>query len=190
RLMRDARINTIGEGANDVLKAFIAVVGARGPGMRLDALRKSLKARPIGSQGKLWRFVLGEIGTRLGLPRVPVQSPVLRPEARELGRLVKRLGTHLPWVFLRAGTEQAFLQAQYQQERLADAAIDLYVSACTISRLDHLLRQGARPEEADVRAGRHFLRLASRRIRQNLSALSDNDDASTTAAADAVLSRA
>src|SRR5207247_3114793 len=26
RMMRDARINTIGEGANDVLKAFIAVV--------------------------------------------------------------------------------------------------------------------------------------------------------------------
>ena len=32
RWMRDARINTIGEGANDVLKAFIAVVGCRGPG--------------------------------------------------------------------------------------------------------------------------------------------------------------
>ncbi len=35
RMMRDARINTIGEGANEVLKAFIAVVGCRGPGMRL-----------------------------------------------------------------------------------------------------------------------------------------------------------
>src|SRR5439155_23683588 len=31
RWMRDARINTIGEGANEVLKAFIAVVGCRGP---------------------------------------------------------------------------------------------------------------------------------------------------------------
>ena len=32
RMMRDARINMIGEGANDVLTAFIAVVGMRGPG--------------------------------------------------------------------------------------------------------------------------------------------------------------
>ena len=29
RMMRDARINTIGEGANEVLKAFIALVGMR-----------------------------------------------------------------------------------------------------------------------------------------------------------------
>jgi hypothetical protein len=36
-------------------------------------------------------------------------------------------------------------------------------------------------------AGRHFLKLAFRRIHQNLAALTDNDDASTTAAADAAL---
>src|SRR5205807_7488984 len=32
RMMRDARINQIGEGANDVLRAFIALVGMRGVG--------------------------------------------------------------------------------------------------------------------------------------------------------------
>src|SRR5205823_8693680 len=41
RMMRDARINLIGEGANDVLKAFIAVVGSRAPGVQLDAARRS-----------------------------------------------------------------------------------------------------------------------------------------------------
>ena len=37
--MRDARINTIGEGANEVLKAFIALVGMRdvGEGFKDDA---------------------------------------------------------------------------------------------------------------------------------------------------------
>ncbi len=35
RMMRDARINQIGEGANEVLKAFIAVVGMRGVGESL-----------------------------------------------------------------------------------------------------------------------------------------------------------
>src|SRR5213075_3385333 len=33
RMMRDARINQIGEGANEVLTSFIALVGMRGPGM-------------------------------------------------------------------------------------------------------------------------------------------------------------
>ena len=39
----------------------------------------------------------------------------------------------------------------------------------------------------DVAAGKYFLRLASRRVRQNLSALYDNDDEQTTATANAFL---
>jgi hypothetical protein len=39
----------------------------------------------------------------------------------------------------------------------------------------------------DVVAGRHFLKIAFRRIRQNLAALDDHDDASTTACANAWL---
>src|SRR5713226_9687196 len=38
RMMRDARINQIGEGANEVLKAFIAVVGLLGVGEALKGV--------------------------------------------------------------------------------------------------------------------------------------------------------
>jgi hypothetical protein len=41
----------------------------------------------------------------------------------------------------------------------------------------------------DVTAGRYFLKLSNRRIKQSLAALSDNDDELTTAAADAALAR-
>ena len=43
-----------------------------------------------------------------------------------------------------------------------------------------------RPEESDkdVVAGRHFMALANRRIKQNLAALWDNDDTFTTTTAD------
>ena len=34
RTMRDARLNTIGEGSNDVLRAFIGLVGMRDVGMK------------------------------------------------------------------------------------------------------------------------------------------------------------
>ena len=35
RMMRDARLNMIGEGANEVLRAFIGVVGMRDVGMEI-----------------------------------------------------------------------------------------------------------------------------------------------------------
>jgi alkylation response protein AidB-like acyl-CoA dehydrogenase len=193
RWMRDARINTIGEGANEVLKAFVAVVGCRGPGLRLDAMRKRKAAnlhRLAGyGAGYLWRKTF-----LAGGPAVPVQSPDLRPAAGRLGRQIKRLGTALPGVFLRAGSEEKFITSQLVQERLADIAIDLYVSSCTLSRLDHLIQKGpgegrAEDHRGEVEAGKYFLSLASRRIEDRFAALTHNDDAETLRAADAALGR-
>ncbi len=186
RMMRDARINTIGEGANDVLKAFIAVIGSRAPGLQLDAARR----RPFKHPSKLLQVGWEQTGGRWSLPEVPVRSAELRPAARAVARNVKRLGLALPWVFLRAGSEERFIQSQYAHERLANIAIDLYASASTLSRLDHLLAQGngdPRQAKADIAAGNYFLRLAERRIQGQFAALSDNDDPQTTATADAVM---
>ena len=55
RWMRDARINTIGEGANEVLKAFIAVVGLRGVGEHLKGVLDALR-HPFANLGTLVRF--------------------------------------------------------------------------------------------------------------------------------------
>src|SRR5204862_7469871 len=43
RMMRDARINQIGEGANDVLRAFIALVGMRGVGEQLQGILAAVR---------------------------------------------------------------------------------------------------------------------------------------------------
>ena len=193
RWMRDARINTIGEGANEVLKAFIAVVGCRAPGLRLDAMRK----RPMANLHRLAGYGAGHLWRKTPLaggPAIPVQSADLQPEARRLARQVKRLGTALPGVFLRAGSEAKFIQSQLVQERLADIAIDLYVSSCVLSRLDQTLQKGAGDSRAadftsDVEAGKYSLSLANRRIDAAFAGLSDNDDGATVRAADAALAR-
>jgi alkylation response protein AidB-like acyl-CoA dehydrogenase len=191
RMMRDARINTIGEGANDVLKSYlIAAVGCRGPGEALKALRDDFLAHPFRTQGRAWKFVRDQAAARLTTPAVPVQHPSLRADAKAVAKATKKLGLTLPWLFVRARTEEAFIANQYTHERLADIAIDLYASACVLSRLDSLLAAGnGKPGAADaeVASGRHFLKLARRRIGQNFRALNDNDDADTTATADAVL---
>ena len=147
RWMRDARINTIGEGANDVLKAFIAVWGCRGPGEYLKGLRDDMMGgrwslRKIGqSIGVLGKLTAPWMTT--SAPEVPVQSPELADDAHVLGSLVRDFGLKLPHVFMGLKDEARFVQAQLIHERIADIAIDLYVSACVLSRLDHLLTKSA-----------------------------------------------
>lgn len=191
RWMRDARLNTIGEGANDVLKAFVAVVGCRAPGEYLKALRDDLLA------GK-WspRNLLGGLGAgaRLiapwvaGTPQIPVSNPVMTDDARTLGSLVRQFGTTLPRVFLRLKDETTFVQAQLMHERIADIAIDLYAATCTLSRLDSPPQDASDPF-ADEAAGRYFLKLAFRRIRGNFASLKSNDDAACLASAKATLAK-
>ncbi len=190
RMMRDARINTIGEGANEVLKAFIAVVGCRGPGMELDQIRRGLSSRPWRAVPQALRYAAASFGRWLSLPRIQPRSAGLRAEARRLAQRVRAFGFAIPRVFAHCGSEVAFLESQYLQERLADVAIDLYASACVLSRLDATLTH--RPNdttleiEAELNAGRYFLTLADRRIRLNLAQLWDNADRQTTRTAEAL----
>jgi hypothetical protein len=103
---------------------------------------------------------------------------------------VKDFGLKLPHVFLRLKDEATFAQAELVHERIADIAIDLYVSGCVLARLDHLLTtpagNGKADPYADVSAGKYFLKLAARRIRERFAALDDNDDAALLAAANAM----
>ncbi|MFM8273325.1 MAG: acyl-CoA dehydrogenase family protein [Gemmata sp.] len=200
RWMRDARINTIGEGANDVLKAFVAVVGCRGPGMYLKGLQDDMlggrwSLRKIGeSIGVVGKLAAPWLTT--GTPTVPVQSPELADDAHALARLVREFGLKLPHVFMAAKTEENFAVAELVHERIADIAIDLYVSACVLARLDHLLagkgasdRSAASDPYADPVAGRYFLNLAFRRIRERFAALDDNDDAKLLEAAKSTIAK-
>jgi alkylation response protein AidB-like acyl-CoA dehydrogenase len=189
RMMRDARINMIGEGANDVLRAFIAGVGMKPVADVLLGVRSALSA-PWRDFGKLWSFGRKQLSARLSTPEVPVKSSELQGPAHELGKRVREFSLAVQRMMFRY--REAILEKQYIQERIADAACDLYASSCTLSRLDHMLTQGngnAGEIRRDAQAGRYFLALANRRIKQNLAALADNDDDQTTATANAALER-
>src|SRR5213082_1167913 len=91
RMMRDARINQIGEGANEVLTSFIALVGMRGPGEQFrEILETLLKPTREGGLGKAWSAGMNRLGATVRLPDVPVRSSELRSLANELGRLIWR----------------------------------------------------------------------------------------------------
>jgi alkylation response protein AidB-like acyl-CoA dehydrogenase len=189
RMMRDARLNQIGEGANDVLRAFIAMVGIKPVADGFLKLKDAL-SHPFRDFGTLLSFGGKQIKSRLTSPEVPVKSGELRKPARDLGHRVRDFSLAVQSMLMKH--REAILFKQYVQERLADAACELYASACSLARLDSLVTLGnGNPVEVrrDVTAGLYFLKLADRRVRQCLAALSDNDDEATTKTADAILAR-
>ncbi len=179
RMMRDARINTIGEGANEVLKAFIALVGMREVGTGLQAFVSGLRS-PRRLPSTLWGFGRDHAARWLRTPRVPVSHAALRPEAVHLGRRVRRFGWTVEGLLMRH--REAVLEMQLIQERVADAAIALYTSFCVLARLDHEEGRGGL-SESDRSAAILYLRSAGRRFDQALRDLRQNDDRATIAAA-------
>src|SRR5262249_13724717 len=141
RMMRDARLNMIGEGANDVLRVFVAMVGMKPVIDQLLGLKTAL-ATPFKEVATLLSFGAKRVGAQLGLttPEVPVQSAALLPYAQELVKLLREFGLAVQNALFRY--REAIVDRQYVLERICDSACELYASGCTLSRLEHILVQG------------------------------------------------
>jgi hypothetical protein len=187
RMMRDARINMIGEGANDVLRVFTALVGMRDVGLELEAVLNAIKM-PVGRISRLARFTQRKLSSWLVPPAIDVSNPELERDAAELANTAAAFGSQVERL-LRT-YQRDILDRQYQLARVADAAIELYVGTCVLRRLDAFLRH-QRPElpaqKLEFATGRYYLHAALRRIRSNLSDLWQNLDVETTDVADRVL---
>lgn len=187
RIFRDARINQVAEGANEVLKSFIALVGVRAPGMQFQELQESLR-HPWGEWRKMWALGLDRAEAVMRPPRVPLKSPQLSSHAHRLGRAIRRFNLEVDRALIRY--REGILDRQYAQERLACVATELFASACVLSRWDAEL-QSTITEPGTNGEGQGipdlFLRGSFRRIDAWLAELHDNDDPAVTRTADCVL---
>ncbi len=111
----------------------------------------------------IWNFSRAHLGQLVHSPVVPVVSPMLRPIAAGLSRRVSRFGRTVEWLLVTH--REAFFDRQYDQERIADAAIALVTSACTLSRWDHSLVQGAATEPDETAADLYVWPFAGLTIR-------------------------
>jgi acyl-CoA dehydrogenase family member 9 len=190
RMMRDARINQIGEGANEVLTSFIALVGMRGPGMEFKEIYDTMMKPSRDRMSKAWTAGKNRLGATIRVPDVPVQSGQLRSHARQLGRLIWRFNfaVNRSLILYR----EPILDMQLVQERVANAAMDLFASTCVLSRYDSEIQFARRNGDAaapDHSAADLFLRQSFRRIRGFLGGLTDNDDKAVLAAAKSSLGK-
>lgn len=164
RNMRDARLNMIGEGSNEVLRAFIGAVGMRDVGMELKAIKEGSFRQLFNTASRYFKK-----------PLILV-SPHLKDEGKVLSELVQLLARSSVQALIRYREE--VVEKQLVLNRIAEAAMALYSMTAVLSRLD----SGVKGNELEV--GRYYCKLAARKARDSLDVLFDPLDENTARLSD------
>ena len=173
--VRDSRINLIFEGTNEILRALVALMGLQQPGERLKSLGEAMK-RPLRSLGAIGSYVAGRAKRQVTKPEFTKVHPALEKEAEVIADLVHDFALTVEDTILRSGKK--IIERQFQQERMANAAIDIFLAVAVLSRTTWELERlgGEEGAKAQLDCARIFVPMAARRTRRNIRALRRNQD--------------
>jgi acyl-CoA dehydrogenase family protein 9 len=142
RYLREARINRIFEGANEVLRLFVGLNGVQGPAEELKELVGALR-NP--AQLENWVLVSSyaaqRVRTAFGVR--DKFSVTLHASLKAQAEFVERHVVELARATARAVTrhKKELLHRQLVVERLADMAMELYARTVTIARTQRLIEE-------------------------------------------------
>jgi acyl-CoA dehydrogenase family protein 9 len=174
RALRDSRVNMIFEGTNEILRVLVALTGLREVGADLEEVARALKT-PLGNLGILSDYVGRKIRGYVAPEGVEFVAPELAPEAEIVRRYVRSFATAAETFVAKYGKD--LLERQYQQERLANVAVDLYAALAVLSRASSALRARGREKTAEeIRLARAFVRDAKYRVVGSLKEMEKNRD--------------
>ena len=164
RMLRDARINRIFEGTNEVLRLFIALNGVQGPAERLKEVGSALRT-PLRSWGLISGYAASRVKSAFGATAtLDVElHERLQPHKRYFEKHVGELAGATDRAIRKHRRE--IIERQQVLERLADMAIELFARACAVARTQRLVdERGAERCERElalcdlfcVESGRRF----------------------------------
>ncbi|HVB31305.1 MAG TPA: acyl-CoA dehydrogenase family protein [Gemmatimonadaceae bacterium] len=182
--VRDSRINLIFEGTNEILRALIALMGLQQPGERLKTLGKAFKD-PIHSIGAISHYLSDRAKRQITKPSFTKVHPALAGEADQVAELVHNFALGVEAAIMKHG--KAILDRQFLQERMANAAIDIFLATAVLSRTTWEIERAGGPDAASVQPhldlARVFVPMAYRRARRNIRGLRHHQDARVSAIA-------
>jgi acyl-CoA dehydrogenase family protein 9 len=176
RMLRDARINRIFEGTNEILRLFVALNGIQGPAGRLREIARALK-HPLRNLGLVSGFAASRLRSRLGAsgsldtplhPRIEGHKRYFERHVRQLAegteRLIEVYREHI-------------VDRQQELERLADMAVELFATAAVLARTQRLIvTHGIAASAHEVDLCDLFVIEAGRRFRTARDALQSLQD--------------
>ena len=182
KLLRDIRIFPIFEGANDVMRAFIALSGMKPLGEELKELADISLSEPISSVGVLVDYVAGRIQREVRPDRISKAHAELARLADPVTDQVKRLRSVAEGQLREHRQEIA--ERQFVQKRLADAVADIYGQVAVLSRITAIFEeQGVEPSGQERYIAETFCPRAAKRVEKALNQVESNDDERMTAIA-------
>ncbi len=193
RIMRDSRINLIFEGTNEILRAFLALSGVKGPSEGLAELGKISNVSkalhdPIKSLGVLTNFAKNRFSKIIGSARLTEQHEAFGEYAKKLSANVSSFSLAVEDTLLKYGTK--IIDNELPQKRIADMAIDLYVMIAVISRTSKVLNDKDVPKDKKdycLRLAKMSLKDRNRRFKKSLRQMGNNQDLLTKQLSDDVV---
>lgn len=182
RILRDARINRIFEGTNEILRLFIALTAMNDVGSQLQELSSTVKGifdDPIKGFGVMRQYAMKHATLVTGYPRAKSRftlvDPLLREHAAVFEDATRHLAAAVDRILRKHGRN--IIGKQLASRRLANIMIDLFVLACVLSRVNSALAErGAEGAQRELDILKVFANQVQRRVRHAFSLIDINDD--------------
>lgn len=191
RVVRDSRINLIFEGTNEILRLLIGGSGMKPVGEYLKGLESDLgklTSDPKRSWNAFSGYAVKQLSalTAVGGPHVEHVHPAVRDCRGPVEHGVAQLCAAAIGLVKRYRKD--VLERQYPLKRLADAATDLFVSLCMLSRVTASIeRSSVESCRTEVQIVRGFITGMKDRVAMNLRQVERPEDALMNEVADAIV---